>query len=1034
MRTDSLTLTLDGTNGGNRNVGKAGNARILAAFALVAALVIPCASRAGDVFSDAKSWHRGFVDVNGDGRLNIGAGKMEFPESLLIAEPNNAAHTVTFGPLGYSKEISGVHTGVVLRTEMVVHPYANSSSEETVGYFPQDSDVDNNYYWSAGVFPNAPFTVNMNEQCTFFLRFRWDGTATYPGKESNFFAAGNPSGYGFQLAISAAGRYGIYSATIIGSKSWNGVSDATLVADKWTDFAITVSNRHVKVYSIQEGEKSISVMTADGASSNPSGAASSTILLGLAMEGAFDWNSGLSTATRARAFRGSIHSYAAWSRALSADEVRQVFAWPGTDLVKLGTANDSAQEFEGGAAPTTVNFTVAAKDAGLPQVLRVSATTTSAAGTFDVAVNGAAAGTISVTPGRTASLYVKKNLIVAGANAITLTRTSPDPVAIDAIALGGSIQIGNADDSSAEFASETYGGKVFDGVKSLHRGAIPYHDDNWVYNVTSGNAEFPESLEGSSASKAHLVAFNPPSEANRWFGTSGTHKGIVVRTENVVYPYAGRTESTKALHFTQDTEDQGDGTYKYWTAGLHLNTNNVPFIPKFGAAGDACTFFLRFRWDGMVPVPGHPSYFLGAGDTQGMAYGFVVGLDENGHYYFYSAAPALKDRIWEEATVAANEWTDFAIVLANRKVTIYSYQESSGKLFVLTDMATGDSPASYAAENSFVIGHGRSGLADGTWTGNQSRAYGFRGSIHSFAAWDRELGEDEVRQAFAWPGERTIVNLGVINGSNAEFGGTGTASYAGITASRVSGAVDWFNMRGTFTATMNRLNISNFPMAADDFANGLTLRFTTTAASDTCSFDIYVNDVKAGTLSNVPGGTATLALAKNLFLVGNNKVEVRFVSSSGTVYTDAIQLVRTAGGDYYATDADLSDCAFGRYELVDGVETRQPTTIRFDVPDAIAGREGHYLRVTLRARTAGSAQTLSLALNGAATPFATFEAAATDEWQEFKSDIPAESLVAGDNVLTLSNAAAVSGGSTWLGVDFLRAEVRFTSPTTIVIR
>ena len=132
----------------------------------------PVIAHAGDVFSDAASWHQGFVDVNGDGLLNKGAGKLEFPESLLIADTANAAHTVTFGPNNYSKEISGVHTGVVLRTETVVHPYANTSSEETVGYFPQDTDVDSNSYWTAGLFPNAPFTVSMDEECTFFLRFR----------------------------------------------------------------------------------------------------------------------------------------------------------------------------------------------------------------------------------------------------------------------------------------------------------------------------------------------------------------------------------------------------------------------------------------------------------------------------------------------------------------------------------------------------------------------------------------------------------------------------------------------------------------------------------------------------------------------------------------------------------------------------------------------------------------------------------------------------------------------------------------------
>ena len=993
----------------------------------------PVIAHAGDVFSDAKSWHQGFVDVNGDGIMNI--GKTEFPESLLIADTANAAHTVTFGPLKYSKEISGVHTGVVLRTENVVNPYTKASWSETVGYFPQDSDVDSNSYWTAGLFPNAPFTVNMDGECTFFLRFRWDGTTTYPGKGCNFFAAGNSSGYGFQLSISDAGRYGIYSATIIGSKFWNGVSDATLAADKWTDFAITVSNRRVTIYSIQEGDQAISVMTANGGSGNPTGAANSTIILGLGMEGAFDWNSGLSTAARAQAFRGSIQSYASWNRALSADEVRQVFAWPSSDLVRLGTANDSAQEFAAGEAPTTFSFDVAAKDAGLAQVLRVSATSTSAAGIFNVTINGMAAGSLSVTPGKTATFYVKKNLTVAGSNTITLTRTSADPVAIDAIVVGGGIQIGSANGTSSEFAPETYGGKVFADVKTLHRGAIPYHGDNWVFNVASANPEFPESLDGNTASKAHLVAFNSPTEASRWFGASGTHTGILVRTESVVYPYARRTESTKALYFPQDTEDQGNGTYKYWTCGLHLNTNNVPFIPKFDTAGDACTFFLRFRWDGTVPIPGKPAFFLGAGDTTGGTYGFSVGVTDNGRIFFYSPKPNLS-KTWNgegDVTIGANKWTDFAITLANRKVMIYVYQEDSSSVAVMSATASGASPSSYAACNSFVIGHSRTGLAGDTWTGSQGRAYGFRGSIHAFAAWERALSAEEVRQVFAWPGERAIVNLGVLNDSSAEFGGTGTASWAGFTAGTVSGAVDWFNMRGTFTATMNRLGITNFPMTADDFANGLTLRFATTAASDSCSFKVFVNSTEVGTLSNVPGGTSTLALDKSLFVVGNNSVEVRFVSSSGTVYTDAIQLVRTQSGDYYATDGDQSDCVFGHYEIENGEETRQPTSIHVDVPDCVAGNGNYFVRVQIKFKGGTAAQTLALTVNGAAEPVATFAAPVSDGFQEFKVDVPATALRTGDNVLTLSNAAN-GAGTAYLDVDYVRVETCVRYGMTIVVQ
>ncbi len=1031
MRTDSLTLTLDETNGGNRNMGKACIARILPACALVAALVIPCASRAGDVFSDAKSWHRGFVDTNGDGIMNV--GKAEFPESLLLAEPNNAAHNVTIGTI-WASAVSGVHTSVVLRTENVVNPYTKASWNETVAYLPQDVAMDGGKlkYWSAGVQPASPFTVDVTKECTFFIRYKWSGESPAGNAMPNYLLGAGDSGvYGLALSVMSNGCYNVYSAGIWG-KTWNGASDVRVKPNEWTDFAVTVKNRNLTIYSYQESSDDIATLELAGNAATRTGTPNGNIFLGIHMDGAcgYEWNT---TAGRLRAFRGSIQSYAAWDRALSADEVRQVFAWPGTDLVRLGTANDSAQEFAGGAAPTTFSFDVAAKDAGLAQVLRVTATSTSAAGSLAVSVNGAAAGSISVSPGRTTLLQLKQGLTVAGSNAITLTRTSADPVAIDAIAVGGGIRIGLADGSFSEFAPESYGGKVFSDVKSLHRGAVPYHGDNWVFNVTSGSPEFPESLDGNKASKAHLVAYNSPTEASRYFGTSGTHKSIVVRTEEVVYPYANRTESTKALYFPQDTEDQGNGTYKYWTCGLHLNTNNVPFIPKFDTANDACTFFLRFRWDGTVPIPGHESWFMGAGDTLTSTYGLNVGLNESGRIRFYSARPSL-NKTWnglEDATIAANKWTDFAITLSNRTVTVYIYQEGASSVVVMSATASGASPSSYDACNSFVIGHSRTGLAGDTWTGSQSRAYGFRGSIHSFAAWDHALSADEVRQVFAWPCERTIVNLGVINGSNAEFGGTGTASYSGFTAGRVSGAVDWFNMRGTFTAAMNRLNISSFPMTADDFSTELTLRFTTTSASDTCSFKVYVNSTEAGTLSNVPGGTATLALDKSLFVVGNNSVEVRFVSSSGTVYTDAIQLVRTEGTDYYATDRDLSDCAFGRYEIEDGVETRQPTSIHLDIPDAIAGRENYFVRVTVKVRSSAS-RTLNLVVNGSANPAATIAVPESEGFNEYKADIPAAALRAGDNVLTLADGTVAAGAC--LDVDFVRIETLVRTAFKIIVR
>ena len=58
----------------------------------------------------------------------------------------------------------------------------------------------------------------------------------------------------------------------------------------------------------------------------------------------------------------------------------------------------------------------------------------------------------------------------------------------------------------------------------------------------------------------------------------------------------------------------------------------------------------------------------------------------------------------------------------------------------------------------------------------------------------------------------------------------------------------------------------------------------------------------------------------------------------------------------------------------------------------------------------------------------------SDEFQEFRAEIPATSLVAGDNVLTLTNAAAQAGGSTWLGVDYFRVETTERVGMRLIVR
>ena len=199
----------------------------------------------------------------------------------------------------------------------------------------------------------------------------------------------------------------------------------------------------------------------------------------------------------------------------------------------------------------------------------------------------------------------------------------------------------------------------------------------------------------------------------------------------------------------------------------------------------------------------------------------------------------------------------------------------------------------------------------------------------------------------------------------------------------------------------------------------------TTPDSDDSDFTLTINGSTVGTLNTTHGVMAYLPIRRGLFRettgTDQNTFKLARTTSGATVKLDAFFVRRASSGDYYATNLDQSDCAFGRYEIENGAEARQPTSIHVDVPDAIAGRGEYSVRVIVRFKATG-AQTLALTANGAAEPVATFNAAASDAFQEFKVDVPAEALHAGDNVLTLSNAAAQAGGSTWLGVDYFRVE------------
>ena len=467
----------------------------MAAIVATVALTVATSADAADVFSDAASWHRGFV---GSGAFENGS-TTQFPESLKLGDAANAAHAVAVS--GYTKADANQ---IALRTERVIYPYANVTNDETVGYFPQKVVQNGNYcaIYSEVLKPNETFVVSNANEYTYFVRFRWDGPVDRwnTSKVTNTLAEAFIINAGWNWNNKTGMMIGLHKDGYLrysGGQDNYGNFSITVRTNVWTDCAVVAKNGRLTAYLCQAGgllQTNSVTLNANSLGANPT---SSEIRLG-GLQGESYWNIpqnyGDGGDNLWKVFRGSLHSFASWPRALSADEVRQVFAWPKTDLVRLGTVNGSSLEFAGGTSSATtagaqndhalmpstlaaehpsvtIAFNVPAQDAGIGQVLRITGTGSGTL-TANVSVNGAAAGAVVVSGGRTELRFLEGELFQAGANTLTLTRTSSTgDVAFDAIALGGGFQIGNQDNNELSDFSDT-------DQKYLHYYAT---DGNWKH-------------------------------------------------------------------------------------------------------------------------------------------------------------------------------------------------------------------------------------------------------------------------------------------------------------------------------------------------------------------------------------------------------------------------------------------------------------------------------------------------------------------------------------------------------------------------
>ena len=411
------------------------------------------AAPTGSVFDDAQLWIKGWRDADGNGSVDRASN---------MPDARDAAAS-QMGECSFY----GADTNRLMRVEDVPCPYSGVTLRSAPClYLAQCMNVDMKGNW-ASLEIRAGRVECADGIHTIVLRLRPDqpinGNSYFyrlgDSFQARFYKVTDDAAHNGQLRLGGYNQKdGKYKTT-----------DFYVDPGTWVDVAVVKDRSTVSFYAVTNG----SAFYSYSVSATSPDTVSTTLDIGNYSNG--NWGDGpYDSGTRSQSFRGSIQQVAVWNRALTEAEVREAFAFPRADVWRAGLEDGKSGEFvletPGAAAADPGNwyavpaaldkdaassfaFDVRDHEAGLPQALRLTATAESDAGQISVSLNDEVLGTFETEPGKTASFYVAKDKLLAGRNVLTLTRQTPGRTTLDALALGGSFQVGYDDDSNAEFGA-----------------------------------------------------------------------------------------------------------------------------------------------------------------------------------------------------------------------------------------------------------------------------------------------------------------------------------------------------------------------------------------------------------------------------------------------------------------------------------------------------------------------------------------------------------------------------------------------------
>lgn len=441
---------------------------LFAAFALTLSATSAIGSQ--NVFDDAVFWFRGGKDcVAADGQLRTG----EFFDDLHAADASHANHQL---------EVTGYAENGAFRTENVVFPALGTAYSKPMQVLHITDITKDGKRLPFYVRPLSLFASNgISNEYTIVCRIRLDTLS----RLERLFRIGYQDGNakrGLVLGFNEhTGRPGCkYVTAWISQSAGANMSEVAIdqsnlffPTNTWVDMSVAVGNGKLRVGLASPDSKWLSndskTPTIHFAEVNMWTDNCTLMETGWMYRLFGEGGSGDGTASasaKTSGFQGSVQQLAIWGRKLSDQEVMEAFGMPRPVIFRTGFDNGASGEFGGtrsGAAQTidglgswqdtwnvmragdtwTVNFDALAGDKNNPEIFSLRTLRGSSTATISASLNGTSLGSRTVNANARAFWPAPANLVVAGANTLTISRTdgAVGDFLVDAMELGGSFLV-----------------------------------------------------------------------------------------------------------------------------------------------------------------------------------------------------------------------------------------------------------------------------------------------------------------------------------------------------------------------------------------------------------------------------------------------------------------------------------------------------------------------------------------------------------------------------------------------------------------